>query len=343
MPSPAKAVHSLLRVDILWGPEVMAGAALAVVDVLHFINLVSAMRTPRVPDPVAWRWWCIGGGRAPRSLPQSAPCRGLADLVVVPGWHAQSGPHLEQIVARASPALARLEQVHAAGGLVAGLFNAAALLGEAGLLHGRCAVVPWAFVMPVRRHSAGVSLLTDRSWTVDDRIWTCDSPVLATEVMIDMLRHTPVAELAQSAAHVYLHSEARQQVSMQVVQGEQPRGLPAGALERARRWLEDHMTEPYSLTATAQAAATSARTLLRHFAGAYGQSPLDYLHSLRVARARVLLETTYVSVEQVAQMCGYQDTGTFRRLFARQTGEMPAAYRARYSLRTSRKRWVGSV
>ena len=343
MPPMPKTGRPLLCVDILWGPEVMAGAALAVVDMLHFINLASAMRTPRVPDPVAWRWWCVGGGCAPRSLPQSAPCRGRADLVVVPGWYAQSGPHLEQIVARASPALGPLAQVHAAGGLVAGLFNAAALLGEAGLLKGRCAVVPWAFVMPVQRHSEGITLLTDRSWTVDDRVWTCDSPVLATEVVLDMLRHTPVAELAMAAAHVFLHSNARQQVAADMVQGGLPRLLPPGALERARRWLEDHMTEPYSLSATAEAAATSPRTLLRHFASAYSQSPLDYLHSLRVARARVLLETTYVSVEQVGQMCGYQDTGTFRRLFARQTGELPAAYRARYSLRTSRKRWVGAV
>lgn len=343
MPLPAKTASPPLCVDILWGPEVMAGAALAVVDVLRFINLLSAMRTPRVPDPVAWRWWCVGASRAPRGLAQSAAFSGPATLVVVPGWHAQSGPHLEQIVAQANSALDPLAQVHAAGGLVAGLFNAAALLGEAGLLQGRCAVVPWAFVTPVRRHSEGVTLLTDRSWTSDGRVWTCDSPVLATEVVIDMLRHTPVAELAMSAAHVYLHSEARQQVAARIVQGEQARGLPPGALERARRWLEDHVTEPYSLSATAQAAATSPRTLLRHFAGAYSQSPLDYLHSLRVARARVLLETTYVSVEQVAQMCGYQDTGTFRRLFARQTGELPAAYRARYTLRTSRKRWVGSV
>ncbi|MCF8167088.1 MAG: helix-turn-helix domain-containing protein [Rhodoferax sp.] len=262
---------------------------------------------------------------------------------MLPGWHAQSGPHLEQIVDQARSALERLVQVHAAGGLVTGLFNAAALLGEAGLLQGRCAAVPWAFVRPVRRHSEGVTLLTDRPWTVDERIWTCDSPVLATEVILDMLRHTAVAELAKSAAHVYLHSEARQQVAVGIVQGDLPRGLPAGALERARRWLEDHMTEPYSLATIAQAAATSPRTLLRHFASTYSQSPLDYLHSLRVARARVLLETTYVGVEQVAQMCGYQDTGTFRCLFARQTGELPAAYRDRYILRTSRKRWVGAV
>jgi transcriptional regulator GlxA family with amidase domain len=56
-----------------------------------------------------------------------------------------------------------------------------------------------------------------------------------------------------------------------------------------------------------------------------------------------LLETTYVSVEQIAQMCGYQDAGTFRRIFQRLANELPAAYRERYRLRTSRKNWLGVI
>ena len=91
----------------------------------------------------------------------------------------------------------------------------------------------------------------------------------------------------------------------------------------------------------AQACATSTRTLLRHFSATHGQSPLQYLHSLRIARAQVMLETTYLPVDQVAQACGYTDVGTFRRLFLRATQELPAAYRAHYRLRTLRTRWPG--
>ncbi len=89
--------------------------------------------------------------------------------------------------------------------------------------------------------------------------------------------------------------------------------------------------------------ATNPRSLLRHFAATLGQSPPDYLHGLRVARAQVLLETTSSSVEEVARSCGYQDLGTFRRLFVRLTGELPAAYREHCRLRTSRKRWRGAA
>lgn len=342
MAMSAKLSAATVRIDICWSPEAVAGAALAAVDVLRSVNLLAAMRAPRSPAPLVWRWCCTDSGRAPRWLPRDSGFRGRADMVLVPGWHAQSGPHLDQLVQQSQAALTRVIQVHAHGGLVAGLYNAAALLGAAGLLQQRTAVVPWAFVASVLRHGDGVQLLSDRAWTVDQRVWTCASPVLATEVVLDMLRQTPVAELAMAAAHVLLHSSDRQTVAASIVDGQHQRILPAGALQRACRWLEAHLAEPYNLSATANAAATSGRTLLRHFASVYGHSPLDHLHDLRVAQARVLLETTYVSVEQVSRMCGYQDTGTFRRIFQRKTGELPASYRERYRLRTSRRRWTGS-
>ncbi len=341
MPPGVISEHAALRVDIHWSADVMAGAALAVVDVLRAVNLLAAMRSPRTPAPARWRWCGAPGDAVPRCLPRSAGFRGLADLLVLPGWHAQSGPHLDQLVLQAASLGERARRVHSSGGLVAGLYNAATLLGANGLLKDRSAVVPWPFIASVLRHEVAVNLLTDRAWTGDQRVWTCDSAVLASEVFLDMLHQTALAELAAAAAHVILHSSDRQKVAGHIVEGEQQRLLPAGTLERARCWLEGHLTEPYSLAATAEAAATSPRTLLRQFASVYGQSPLDYLHGLRVVRARVLLETTYVSVEQVGRMCGYQDAGTFRRIFCRLTRELPAAYRERYRLRTSRQRWGG--
>ena len=334
-----------LRVELFWGADILAGAALSVVDVLRTIYALVALREPLRPPPVVWRWQPMhGAARVPAGLPRSrGGFRGVADVGIVAGWHARSGPHLDRLVEESGAAATRLARIHAQGGWVAAISNGVALLGQAGLLTARQAVAPWPFVASILRHSAGVELVTDRAWTVDARLWTCDSPVLATEVALDLLRHTPLAELAASTAPLYLHSAERQQVAARIAADTHARILPAGALERARRWLEEHLAEPYSLSATATAAATSPRTLLRHFAATYGKSPLDYLHALRVVHARVLLETTYLPVEQVAQACGYQDVGTFRRLFSRLTGERPADYREQHRLRTSRKRWGGQA
>ena len=332
--------NASVRVDILWGPDVLAGAALATADVLRMVNLLASMRDPQKATPIVWRWWCADGSRPPLALPRSAGFRGVAHLLVVPGWHAHSVPHLDQLVTRAAASCAtRIAKVYAGGGRVAGLYNGAALLADAGVLAERSAAMAWPFVPHLLRRAPTVRLVNDKAWLEHERVWTCDSPAAVYEVVLDMLRHTPVADLALAGAPVVLHSGERQRAAVHAAQSGPTTITSAGALERARQWLQAHFSEPYSLQDTARAAATSPRSLLRWFSKVYGQSPLDYLHGLRVAHARVLLETTYIGVEQMAHMCGYQDVGTFRRVFARHTGVMPAAYRERFRLRTSRKRW----
>ncbi|MBV5345191.1 MAG: helix-turn-helix domain-containing protein [Rhodoferax sp.] len=54
---------------------------------------------------------------------------------------------------------------------------------------------------------------------------------------------------------------------------------------------------------------------------------MQYLHRQRIIRAKVLLETTYLPIEQIAQACGYTDTGSFRRVFKKIAGALPAHYR----------------
>ena len=116
-----KSEHLTVRVDIYWSPDAVAGAALAVVDVLRTINLLSAMRSPRAPAPTSWRWYTSPAHVLPRSLPRSAGFRGLADLLVVPGWLAQSGPRLDQLVRESVASAERVLRVRQAGGRVAGV------------------------------------------------------------------------------------------------------------------------------------------------------------------------------------------------------------------------------
>lgn len=335
-----------LKVTLLWTPQGVHGVAMTAVDVLKVMHGLASMRRAGAAAEPVWRWRSATGGPVPRwpqtlsSLP-TTPYRALPDLLLVPGWHAFSGPHLDQLVQQAAGAVALIQQAHAAGACVLAVGNGVALLGLAGLLRDREAVAPWQFVPAVLRHSEGVRLQTDRPWTVSDRIWTCESPLWTTEMLLDALKTTRGAELAVAASHVLLHSPERQQVAAQIEQDVQARRVPPGVVARARRWLEAHVAEPYDLTRLAQAMATSPRTLLRHFASSHQQSPLLYLQGLRMARARVLLETTYLPVDQLALACGYTDAGTFRRHFLRAAGELPAAYRQHNRLRTSRARWLG--
>lgn len=58
-----------------------------------------------------------------------------------------------------------------------------------------------------------------------------------------------------------------------------------------------------------------------------GQSPRDYLVNFRITRAAQLLTVTELSVEGVAQSCGYSDPLVFSKLFKKRMGKTPSAYR----------------
>lgn len=220
---------------------------------------------------------------------------------------------------------------------MAGIFNGVALLGAANLLADRKIAAPWLHLGTILGLSAGVQLLKGPAWANDERVWTCDSPLLATRVVLDLLGQTAVAELASATAPIYLHPVKRKILATRVAECGLIRKAPVSAVDLARLWLENHLAEPYSLEATAQAAATSSRTLLRHFSEAFGMTPLEYLRSLRIAQTEILLETSYLPIDQVAQACGYEDVNTFRRAFVRATSQLPSAYRIRNKLLTNRR------
>ena len=67
----------------------------------------------------------------------------------------------------------------------------------------------------------------------------------------------------------------------------------------------------------------SPRNFARRFTAATGETPLGYLHRLRIDAARHLLETRGKSIADVSPAVGYDDLGFFRRLFKRHTGAPP--------------------
>lgn len=350
-PTRSPARQSPMRWEILLCEGGLEGPTGAIADLLRLVNTIAALRGAR-HDPVTLHLRNVEGrlvrppaysmARVARLAPaQRLPMvnrNQLPDVLVVPGWQAHNGPHLNRLVKRDQQACNRLRAIHAAGGHVVGLFNGVALLGQAGLLDQVPTVVPWPFVPSVLRHAPTAHLVTGQALVEHQRIWTVDSPVLATEAALAVLQYSGLQELAESARAVFLHSAQRQGLSHAIAADARSR-VGLGSLERARRWLEDHLHEPYSLADTARAAATSERSLLRHFRLTYGQTPLQMLHDLRVTRARVLLETTYLSTEAIAERCGWRDPVMLREVFRRATGLTPAAYRERYRLRGARREW----
>ncbi|GAA2324497.1 hypothetical protein SVIO_041220 [Streptomyces violaceusniger] len=75
----------------------------------------------------------------------------------------------------------------------------------------------------------------------------------------------------------------------------------------------------------------SVRTLSRRFQAETGLSPLPWLLHQRIDRARELLETTGLPMDQVAGKSGLGSADSLRKHMVSRVGLTPTAYRASFS------------
>ena len=76
---------------------------------------------------------------------------------------------------------------------------------------------------------------------------------------------------------------------------------------------------------------TTPRTLHRRFASCLGVTPSEFMARERVRRAKDLLETTALAVDEIGLRVGFHDASAFRRAFKREADVTPSAYRRRFA------------
>lgn len=83
----------------------------------------------------------------------------------------------------------------------------------------------------------------------------------------------------------------------------------------------------YSVAQLAAQYQMSCKTLQRNFQKVYGQSPYAYLKHCRIETAALLLQTTDLSIHEIAQEVGYQNASKFSSAFADIYKMLPSEYR----------------
>ena len=101
--------------------------------------------------------------------------------------------------------------------------------------------------------------------------------------------------------------------------------LIANVCDVLRNGAFDHI----SLREVAADAALSPVQLVRRFRSATGQTPREFVESIRLERARSLLVETDFVLEHIAQVCGYQSAFYLSRLFKQRFGISPSVFRNR--------------
>ena len=273
--------------------------------------------------------------------PGDDPSAPLPDATVFGGWRAENGPHLSQLVRRDAPMLERLRAVHQAGGHVVSVYSGVAALAHAGLLSGRRCVLPWPFLGVILGAEPHPQLARGEPWAEDERVWTVAAPSASGVVALELAARCGLGAFALGVREVLELSAERQEIVGNFATRMQPRVVQA-VMERARRWIDEHLHEPFELAALASELAMSERTLLRKFRQHHGMTPVQMLHRRRVAAVRMLLEASLHPVGRVAELCGWKSAAMMRKVFKQETGMTPDAWRRTYSVVPHRE-WMADA
>ncbi|MDD9269198.1 helix-turn-helix domain-containing protein [Paenibacillus sp. GCM10023248] len=96
-----------------------------------------------------------------------------------------------------------------------------------------------------------------------------------------------------------------------------------------QHYLLENYRSPIQIEQLAEMIQRSPNYTISLFKEVNGQSPIQYMHQLRILEARNLLVNSSMSVTEISQYLGYYDTSYFFKMFKKFTSMSPTAFVAK--------------
>ncbi|MBW5426127.1 helix-turn-helix domain-containing protein [Streptomyces sp. BG9H] len=246
-----------------------------------------------------------------------------ADTVVVPASY-ELGPVYEEgrLTDELAAALARVRP----GTRMVSICTGGYVLAAAGLLDGRPATTHWASAAHFQELFPRIRVDADVLFIDDGDVLTSAGVAAGVDLCVHLVRRDHGTAVANDVARRTVVPPHRDGGQAQYIQRPVPE--PQLATTRvARAWALARLDQPLQLRDMAAQEAMSVRTFTRRFREEVGVSPGQWLTQQRVDRARHLLESSDLSVDQVAREAGFGTAQSMRQHLQAALGVTPTTYR----------------
>jgi transcriptional regulator GlxA family with amidase domain len=246
-----------------------------------------------------------------------------ADTVVVPASYElgpvyEEGRLTEELVA----ALAHIRP----GTRMVSICTGGYVLAAAGFLDGRPATTHWSSAEHFQRLFPSVKVDADVLFIDDGDVLTSAGVAAGIDLCLHIVRRDHGTAVANEVARRTVVPPHRDGGQAQYIHRPVPEPQLATTTS-ARAWALSRLHEPIQLRDMADRESMSVRTFTRRFREEAGISPGQWLTRQRVERARHLLESTDLSVDQVARDAGFGTAQSMRQHLQAALGVPPTAYR----------------
>ncbi|MEV0222969.1 helix-turn-helix domain-containing protein [Streptomyces sp. NPDC050704] len=246
-----------------------------------------------------------------------------ADTVIVPASY-ELGPVYEEgvLTDELAAALAYIRP----GTRLVSICTGGYVLAAAGYLDGRPATTHWSSAEHFQRLFPKVRVDTDVLFIDDGDVLTSAGVAAGIDLCVHIVRRDHGTAVANEVARRTVVPPHRDGGQAQYIQRPVPEPQLA-TTTAARAWALSRLHEPIQLRDMAEQESMSVRTFTRRFREEAGISPGQWLTQQRVERARHLLESTGLSIDQVAHDSGFGTAQSMRQHLLATLGVTPSAYR----------------
>lgn len=211
--------------------------------------------------------------------------------------------------------LAWLREQHRQGVTICSICTGAFVVAQTGLLDDRKCTTHWKRVDELQTTYPRIVTQHDRLFVHDSGIYTSAGITAGIDLALAILEEQQGPLFALKIARelvVYLRRGPHHSQKSVYLDYRNHMNL---AIHQLQDWLIDNLKTRATLDALAKVAGMSTRNLTRTFRKETGISIHNYTTLLRLERVRTLRHNPDMSMEAIAEQCGFQDARQLRRIW----------------------------
>ena len=243
-----------------------------------------------------------------------------ADTIVIPGWRDVSSPVPEALCDA-------LREAHQRGCRIISICSGVFVLAAAGLLDDRKATTHWRYVSELQRRFPAINVVEDVLYVGHHDVLTSAGSAAGIDLCLHVVRTDFGLEVANNVARRLVLQPHRDGSQTQQQLRPVARSRESQRFGLLLDWLHNNIAQKHTLDALASQVGMSPRTLMRRFQESTGLTPARWLMNERLNRAQQALNTSHISIEQIAQQTGFGSANSLRYHFQKRFGISPQALR----------------
>lgn len=245
-----------------------------------------------------------------------------SDLIYIPGLWRNPRP----IIKKNTALILWLQKQYQNGAIISAVGTGCCFLAEARLLDGKAATTHWHYFDQFQKDYPQVHLKRQYFITQAGSLYCAASVNSLADLTVHFIQRFFGKTIANHVERHFSHEIRKSYESSGFFEATK-NPHPDEQIIQIQIWLEDNYHREILFPQVCERFGLSVRTLNRRFKHALGQTPLEYLQNIRINTAKDLLKTSNLSIAEIADKVGYQDTNYFSALFKKHLATTPNSYR----------------